>query len=364
MRKIILLVVATAALALVWWKAGGESKDAKPVIAAIKVSVASAERRDVPVSVSLAGNVVAYETVAIKSRMDSQIVDVKFKDGEAVKEGQVLFLLDDRALKARFNQLTANVEKEKAQLKNARLQYERAQELVKNNFVSQAALDAAQAEYRSQLALVNSIKAQLDNTKVELSYCTITAPISGRAGTINVTLGNNVKANDAAPLVTINQISPIRVQFAIPERYYDPVRKAMAQSTTRVKAIRKGNLEAIEGTLEYINNTIDTATGTFLARALFQNEKEALWPGMYVNVKMELGTETGALVVPAEAVQGDEGNHFVFKVKEGKAVKTAVEMRSLGESAMITKGLEEGDVVVIDGMLRLADGSAVEVFIP
>lgn len=366
-RTLILIIGVMAALWVMWgdqmlMQGGGSGSQSGSAASSVKVSTAVAVREDVPVSVSLAGNVVAYETVAIKSRIDSQIVAVEFKDGDAVKEAQVLFRLDDRALKAQIRQLQADVQKEKAQLENTRLQYERAQELVKNNFVSQAQLDTAQATYRSQQAVLNAIKASLENSRVELSYCTITAPISGRAGTIHVTMGNNVKANDTTALVTINRVSPIRAQFAIPERYYEQVRRAMtAKEPVQVRAVRKGDAEETLGTLEYINNSIDTATGAFLARALFQNEKEALWPGMYVNVSVELGIERDALTVPAVAVQGDAAQHFVFRVKEGAAVKTPVTIaRSVGEKTVVSGGLEPGDRVITDGLLRVTDGTPVE----
>ena len=360
MRWIIGLVVAAL---LGWWGYGAffSNDNVKKTNApTVKISEAIAKRQDVPIAVSVPGNVVAYETVSIKSRIDSQIVAVKFHDGDAVQAGQILFLLDDRALRAQLKQLEASVQKEKAQLVNTRLQYERAQKLVETQSVSQAALDNSQAAYRSQQAVVNSIEASLENTRVQLSYCTITAPISGRAGTINVTLGNSVKANDTQAFVTINRISPIRVQFAIPERYYEQVKQAMAKSVP-VHALRP-NAENTLGTLEYINNTIDTTTGAFLARAIFPNEKESLWPGMFVTASVELGNDHNALTIPAVAVQGDEGRHFVFKVVNNKAIKTPVDvMRNANDVAIIGKGLKEGDVVITDGLLRATDGSAVEV---
>ncbi len=355
------IIGGIAALAIAWWAYGaffsGADKN-KPQAPAVKIVQAKVTRQDVPVSISVPGNVIAYETVSIKSRIDSQITAVKFNDGDAVTAGQVLFQLDDRSLRAQIKQLEASVQKEKAQLEYARLQYERSQKLVETQSVSQAALDNNRAAYRSQLAVVNSIQASLENTRVQLSYCTITAPISGRAGTINVTLGNSVKANDAT-FVTINRISPIRVQFAIPERYYEKVKLAMAKAVP-VRAQRQ-NGESTLGKLEYINNTIDTTTGSFLARATFANEKESLWPGMFVTTVVELDKDVNVLTIPAVAVQGDEGKHFVFKVANNKAVKTPVEVaRSLNDVAIISKGLKEGETVIIDGLLRVTDGAAVE----
>jgi multidrug efflux system membrane fusion protein len=330
-----------------------------------EVSAAPATLRDVPIQIPLVGTVVARESVVLKSRIDSQIIGVFFKDGDFVKEGQILFELDSRALKAQINQLEAALVKEEAQLVNAKRQYERAQKLVKTNVVSQAQVDTAKANYEGQLAQVGAAKANLDNLNVQLSYTSITAPISGRTGTINVTRGNNVKANDTQPLVTINQISPIRVQFAIPQRYYSQVKEAMTKNsrlTLRAKHAESNNV--VEGSLEYIDNTIDTSSGTFAARASFDNKDEKLWPGMFVSITLDLGVNENALTIPAVAIQGDESSRFVFKVDTSsqKARRTAVEiLMNNNELAVITGGLSEGDIVITDGMLRVTDGGSVKI---
>ncbi len=361
MKWIIGVAIAVFALWLGIGKFSGDSKkDAPP---AVKISAAEAVRKDVLVSVSLPGNVIAFETVAIKSRLDSQVVEVKFHDGDAVTQGQILFVLDDRSIKAQIQQLQATLQKEKAQLENNRLQYERAKSLIASKFIAQAQLDDAKSNYNAQSALVKAAQANLENNTVLLSYTTITAPINGRAGTINVTQGNNVKANDTQPLVTINQVSPIRVQFAIPERYYEKVKAAMAQSVP-VIASRQDTQVNANGTLEYIDNTIDPSTGSFIARAVYTNEKEELWPGMFVTVNLSLGQENGKITIPLVAVQGDENNHFVFKIVDGKAVKTPVDVSTSGDVAIVNKGLAEGEKVIIDGLLRISDGATVEISEP
>lgn len=353
-----LLVLA----ALGWWWMSNSGKTKGPT--AVRVTVQAASRQDFPVEVPLVGTVVAYETVSIKSRLDSQVVNVNFKDGDDVQEGQVLFTLDDRMLKAAIKQLEAGLAKEKAQAVNTRLQYERMQKLAKTSAVSQAQADEAKATNEAQTALVNAAQANLDNARVQLSYATITAPISGRTGTISVTRGNTVKANDTQPLVTINQISPIRVQFAVPQRYYGDVTGAMAKGILAVQARNKESSDIAGGTLEYIDNTIDVSNGTFAARAVFANEDKKLWPGMFVNVTLVLETLKGALTIPAVAVQGDEDNHFVFTVdpEQKKAIRTPVEITlNDGKTAVIGGGLSEGQTVVTDGLLRLNDGAKVEV---
>jgi membrane fusion protein, multidrug efflux system len=360
------IVLAIAAAG--WWWFGGASSGGKNVTPAVRVTVAQVKREDVPDRVSLVGTVVAYETVAVKSRLDSQVTNVLFKDGDYVKEGQVLFELDDRTVKAQLKEMEAGVEKEKAQLVNLRLQYERAQKLLKTNTVAQAQVDTARAAYEAQLAQVNAMQASLDTASVQLTYTTIAAPISGRAGTINVTRGNNVRANDTQPLVTINQISPIRVQFSIPQRYYDQIRNVMSVGSMTVLAQRDESKEAAaEGTLEYLDNAIDVSNGTFAARAKFPNEDEKLWPGMFVNVSLELGVDKSVLTVPGVALQGDEGNRFVFVAdkERKKAIRMPVEVaKNNGEVAIIANGISEGDEVIVDGLLRVTDGGPIEVAPP
>lgn len=345
-------------------QAGGKQKDSKP---GAHVSVAAVKRDDVPMQLQLIGTVIANETVVIKSRLDSQIVSVLFRDGDNVKEGQVLFELDDRSLKAQLNQLEANLQRDKAQLENARLQYERAKKLVEGSAVAQSRVDETKAAYEAQKAAVSASQANIDNTQVQLSYCKITAPISGRAGTINVTRGNNVKANDVQALVTINQVQPIRVQFAIPQKHYDKVRSALTKGDVEIEVARSGAPDSARGKLEYIDNNIDASSGTFTARATYANEDEKLWPGMFVNVNVALGVESGVPVIPVVAIQGEESARFVFVVdKDGKkALKKPVTVSRMTEQlAIISSGLEDGEQVITDGLLRVNDGAAIEISKP
>ena len=366
MRWIVLIALIAAgygAYVYIGNSNANQTKEAPPA----HVSVAPVQRGDVPLVVSLVGNVIAYETVAIKSRLDSQIIDVKFHDGDNVTQGQVLFQLDDRSLKAQIKQLEADVIKEKAQLENARLQYERTRALISTKAVSQSQVDNAKATYEAQAATVTATQANLDNTRVQLSYTTIDAPITGRAGTINVTRGNNVKANDTQALVTINRVQPIRVQFALAEKYYEAIKAQMAKGALPVTAQRQGAGALTRGELEYIDNTIDPNTGTFAARALFANADEALWPGMFVQVGVELGIEKDAMTIPAVAVQGDQDKHFVFKydATTQKAIKTPIVLSHMsGETAVITSGLAQNDQVIIDGLLRVSDGAPVDISVP
>lgn len=353
-------------LAAGWWWFGSTGGNKTPTNA-VRVTVAPATRQDVPTLVPLVGTVIAYETVSIKSRLDSQIVAVMFRDGEYVKEGQVLFKLDDRAIKADINQFEASLNKEQANLINDKLQFERMQKLIKTHAVSQLQYDDAKASYDSQVAQVKVAQANLDNARVQLTYATITAPIGGRTGTINITRGNNVKANDATPLVTINQVSPIRVQFSTPQRYYDQVKAAKTAGNVVVTAQSKESKESVEGQLEYVDNNIDVSNGTFVARAIFPNTDEKLWPGMFVNVSLNLGVEKNALTIPSVAIQGDENNHFVFVADTAnkKAVRKPVGIsQNNGDIAIITQGLADNEQIIVDGLLRLTDGAAIDIVVP
>lgn len=361
-KLLIIIALIIAATLFWWWRGGGE--DAKKAANIVNVTLAPVVRQDIPNRVPLVGTVVAYESVGVKARIDSQVMDVKFKDGDFVQEGQVLFELDARTINAQIGQLNAALTQQRAQLVNAQLQYNRAQQLRKTQVVAQAQVDEARAAFEAQQALVSAAEANLENAKVLLSYTLVTAPISGRTGTINVTRGNNVKANDATPMVVINQISPIRVQTAIAQRYYDAVRNALNAGEVSVTAQNKDASETTTGRLEYVENAIDVSTGTFAARAVFANEDEKLWPGMFVNVTLDLGVQKDALTIPAVAVQGDEGKHYVFAadMDNKKALRKPVDIgMNNGDIATVTSGLSEGEQVIVDGILRVTDGASIAV---
>ncbi len=357
-----------------WWytqkptNQGAPSRGDKPAAAkpaSVPVVVVAAARRDVPVSVKLAATVYANATVTVKSRLDSQIVDVHFQDGDKVKQGDLLFTLDNRALKAQRAELQANLQRDTVQLKNVRQQYDRSKKLIAQGFVTNEKLDQDKTAYEAQEASLAATRATLENIDVQMDYTLVRAPISGRAGTITVTAGNTVKANDTTGLVTINQIDPILVQFSVPQRYYDSVRAAMARGKLGVNATRAETGATLGGNLEYIDNAIDLGTGTFVARARFDNPDEKLWPGMFVDVLLTLDTLKDALVIPAAALQGKDGKQFVYIVNAAKqAEKRTVTSRLLEDSAVIETGLQPGEQVVTDGLLRVSEGTTLEIAVP
>lgn len=364
-RQLINLKIIFVAIAIIvaLFVLNGKSKEKEaPKSAAVAISVAAATRQDMPVIINEVGSVIAYETVALRSRIDSQITEILFKDGDNVNQGDLLFILDDRTIKADMVQAEANLQRDKAQLNNLEQQYKRTKDLRNQEFESQANLDNAKAAFDAQAAIVGATEATLESVRVKLDYTRITAPISGRTGTISQTVGNTVKANDTEPLVTINRVTPIRVQITLSQNYFDSIRKAMAAGSVKVIATRGNGEEVSEGELEYIDNTVNQASGTFIARAVFPNKDEALWPGMFVNTTLILGTEDRALTIPEVSVQRGQAGDYVFIIENGKAEQRPVVIaRMQGGIAVIASGLEENEQVATDGLMSLKNGTDITV---
>lgn len=365
-RPIVLLVLMIALAAGAWWAMGGSRSTAPKGPPPVAIRTATVTEKSVPLVIQAVGSVVAYESVAVRARLDSQVVAVHFHDGEEVKKGDLLFELDAKALRAQAEQLRANIARDRAQLDNARRQYQRAQTLADKGFATKANRDDARAALDVASASVGAGAAALENLEVQLGYTRITAPISGRTGTINVTLGNTVKANDAQPLVTINQIKPIRVQAALPQQAFDAVRGAMQAGAVTVTAMKQEAADAeamlAEGTLEYLDNAVDAATGTFVTRTGFANEGERLWPGMFVTLRLTLGQDARALTIPEVAVQRGQNGDYVYAIAQGKAQRRDIKIARLQDGmAVIASGLAADDVVAVDGLLSLKDGASVTV---
>jgi len=275
--RIIIILVIIAALAGGGWYFLRAKTVVAPTMPPVAVKILPVTTQDVPLLLKEVGSVIPYETVSVRSRQDSQIANVFFHDGDEVKQGDLLFQLDDRALKAQLKQAQANLE-------NNRLQFNRVQKLKVKGFESSAKLDELRASFNAQ-------KAMVENLTVQLEYSRILAPISGRVGIIRVTAGNTVKANDTQPLVTINQIKPVRVQFSLPQSSFSVVQSALlaqGKDSLTVQVEHEGVSEKYNGVLEHLDNNIDATSGTVTARAKFANENEKLWPGMFVNVSLNL----------------------------------------------------------------------------
>jgi len=354
------IAVASAAGYLFWSRQNATSKG--PQAGAVPVLSASVERRAMPVRLPAVGTVTAVASVAVKSRIDGQIVQVGFSEGQEIKAGQTLFVIDPRAVQAQLHQAEASLARDEALLSTSRADLSRYTDLAAKNLVSRQELEKVQATLAQLEAALRADRAQVDIYRVQLSYTTISAPINGRSGALQLTLGNMVKANDTTPLVVINQLKPIDIAFAVPERELPAIRRALAGEAVPVQAVvADDTAHPISGTLHFIDNAANPATATVQLKARFANDDLALWPGQYVTVSLQLGSEGEAVVVPAEAVQESQKGSYVYLIKPDETVElrpVRVE-RVDGGLAVIASGLQGGEEVVTDGQLRLRPGTKI-----
>ena len=330
----------------------------------VPVTAAAVIQKTVPVQIRAIGNVEAYSTVSVKSQIGGILMRVHFREGQDVRKGDILFTIDPRPYEASLRQAEANLAKDNAQLENAREEVRRYGELVKRGYVAQEQYDQIQTNSASLGATVNADKAMLENARLQLKYCYIYSPITGRTGNLISNEGNLIKANADASMVIINQIQPIYVTFSVPEQYLSEIKKYMSGGKVKVQAfITKGEENPEEGILTFVDNTVDPATGTIKLKGTFLNKVKRLWPGQFVDVVMILTTQPDALVVPTSAVQTGQKGQYVYVVKDDLTVEDRVITvgRTLNSEIVIDKGLQAGERVVTDGQLRLVPGAKVEI---
>jgi len=330
----------------------------------VPVRVVSSVQKSMPVQLRAVGNVEAYSTVSVKSQVTGVLQTAHFTEGQDVKKGQMLFTIDPRPLEAALKQVEANLARDSAQLRNWREQLKRYAELVDKQYVSREQFDQIKTNADAAEAIVNADKAAVENAKVQLSYCYIYSPINGRVGSLLVNEGNLVRVNDGAPLVVINQMSPIRVTFAVPEQHLVDLKRYMDKGQLHVDAsFAPEEARPEQGKLEFVDNAVDRATGTVKLKAVFTNAERRLWPGQFVTVALTLTTQADVVVIPSEAIQvGQEGQH-VFVVKADNRVEmrpVTLAWTNAGE-AIIAKGLSAGEQVVREGQFLLGPGSRIEV---
>lgn len=343
------------------WSGGAVAQAPRPVARAVPVEVATAIKQTVPVRIEALGSVTPIASVAIKARIDSEIVGVHFRDGVMVREGDPLFTLDSRALQAQIRQVQGLLEGAKAQLEQAERDVSRYTELIAKNATTQVTLNNSQTQLNVSRALAESNKATLQGLKVQLGYTTIRAPISGRMSMATVKVGNIVRQADLAPLATINQVAPIYVSFAVPQRSLPDVRAALAAETATLEAVIPGSNARATGQVTMIENAVDAATGMVTVRATMPNQDELLWPGTLVNTALTLRNDA-RVSVPTAALQISQEGQFVFVVKDNAATKRLVKVeRTVDGIAAIASGLEDGETVVIDGQLQLQNGTKVSI---
>jgi len=345
------------------------AQDAKSpkAAAAIPVAVATVAQQTQAVRIQAIGNVEPYATVALKARVDGQIVEVNFKEGQEVRKGATLFRIDARPFESILRQAEANLMRDTAQKDQTRSQERRYQELLQKNFVSKEAYAQFRTNAESAEAAALASKAAVENARLQLEYCTIHSPIDGFVGKVMLQMGNMVKANDTNPLVIINQVRPIYVNFAVPEQHLSAVRGYMTKGPLAVEALPPNSGKpAVSGTLSFVDNAVDTTTGTIKMKAVFPNKDNALWPGQFVGTSLKLYDQKEALVVPSQSVQTGPRGQYVYLVKPDMSAEVrVVEVdRTVGDDAIIAKGLQKGDLVVVKGQLRLAPGLKVVIAKP
>jgi len=356
----------------------------------VPVTVGEVLEKTIPVQLTAVGNAMAYTSVGIKSQISGQLVEVRFKEGQDVRKGDLLFVIDARPFEAALRQAEAAlgqrqaevrqaqaaVERDSAQLENARVQERRYRELVAKELIAreqydtlntnmtamQATVEADRAQVENAKAALQAAQANVDNARLQLAYTTIHAPIDGRTGNLLVQNGNILKANDDNPIVVINQVHPIYVSFSVPEQHLTEIKKYRAAGSLQVVARPPRQKETLAtGELTFVNNAVDTTTAMIQLKATFANENNVLWPGQFVDVAMVITSRT-AIVVPSQAIQPGQQGPYVFVVKPDQTVESRLVTPGvrLGAETIVEKGLKPAERVVTDGQLRLVPGARIE----
>jgi multidrug efflux system membrane fusion protein len=341
-------------------KGGGAQADARKSVPAVPVLTGQAVEKSMPLRLHAIGNVETVASVAVKSRVDGQIIATHVRDGQDLVKGDPLFQIDPTPYQSQLEQAQANLAHDQAQLDYLRGQEQRYQDLLKQNFVSQEGYAQVAANFRGAQASVSADEAAVQHARIDLGYTTIRSPINGRAGKVMLSEGNMVKANDTVAMVVINQLAPIYVSVAVPEQFLNEIRARQKKAPLRVEVeLEKG--KAISGKLAFVDNSVDVATGTIKLRGVFSNDDKQLWPGQFVESWVTLREEEKALVVPTQALQTGPNGQYVYIVKEDSSVelRPVQVARTEGTETVIAGGLKPGETVVVDGASRLVPGSKV-----
>ena len=360
------VVLSLAAIVAIWRLSPGTEVPlaaAQTAAPGVPVTAGTVTAQDVPVFLNGIGTVQAYNMVAIKSRVDGQIVKVDFKEGQDVKEGEPLLQIDPRPFQAALEQAQANKQKDEAQLVGAQLDLDRYEKLIGSGWQTRQSYDQQKATVGQLQASIKGDEAQINTAKLNLSYSDIRSPIDGRLGAKLVDKGNLVHANDNAPLVTITEVKPIFVSFTLPQETLGDVRENHKGSPLVVYAYSgDGKKQLAEGKLTLIDNSIDQSTGTVHLKARFDNDDERLWPGQFVSLRVVLSTRREVATVPAQTVQNGPNGYYAYVIKPDDTVeRRAVDIASIQDGiAVVTKGLSPGEQIVVDGQYRLTEGIRVK----
>jgi multidrug efflux system membrane fusion protein len=362
-------ILAAAVMVIIWHIGPGDhvphavAQMPRPGIP-VPVTAGTVIARDVPVFLNGIGTVQAYNTVAVQSRADGQIVKIAFHEGQEVKAGDPLVQIDPRPYQAALDQALAQKQKDEAQLASAQADLERYASLVGRGYQTRQSFDQQKATVAALKASIQGDAAQIENARLNLAYSDIRAPISGRLGARLVDIGNMVHAASNTTLVTINQLRPIFVSFTLPQQDLDRVRRQQNKSPLTVEAFAQDNkTELAQGRLSLINNMVDQATGTVQMKADFANQDERLWPGEFVNVRVMLRVRRNVPTVPAQTVEEGADGNFVYVIGPDDTVerRTVTVAATQDGIAVVTKGLKPGERVVVDGQYRLTNGARVRI---
>ena len=342
------------------WMGGAATAQGPQRPRMVSVELAKAERKSVPVDVDAIGMVTPISSVALKSRVETTIISVHFEDGAKVAEGDLLFTLDSRQIDAQIEQAEGTLAKDQAQLEGAQRDLRRYNDLVGKGATTQVNVDNAKTQSDILTATIKADQAALDNLKVQKSYTLIRSPFAGRISAANVKIGNFVRPADTAPLAVINQMAPVYVTFAVPQRVLVDLRDAMTKGDSGVTATIPGHTRSETGKVAMVENTVDATTGMVTVRGIMNNENETLWPGTLVATKLVIRNEN-AIVVPTVAVQRSQNGNSVCVVKDGAATVRPVKVDRTSQGvSVISEGLTGDESVVVDGQLLLSDGTRVE----
>jgi multidrug efflux system membrane fusion protein len=327
------------------------------------VTVATVTQKTMPVEVTAVGNVEAISTIQIRAQVAGEVKELRFKEGDFVTKGQVLLTIDPRPYEAALAQAKATLARDKATGAYNRAQAQRYKTLFDQGVVPAEQVDSVTSAADAGDAIVNADEAAVKTAELNVEYCTITAPLDGRTGTIMVKQGNLVKVADV-PIVVINQVNPIYVNFTVPQQFWPDIKEDVDRRALRVSAtIPQDSGKPAAGTLTFVDNIVDSTTGTIHLRGTFENTQNRLWPGLYVNVLLTLSQQANATVVPAHAIVGTQNASYVYVVKRDNTVeqRTVVPNRTIENDTVVDKGLRPGEVIVTDGQINLLPGAKIEI---
>jgi membrane fusion protein, multidrug efflux system len=335
---------------------------APPARPPASVIVGKVTQKTMPVEVMAVGNVEAISTISIRAQVAGEVQKVHFKEGDFVTKGQVLFTIDPRPYEAALAQAKATLARDKSTDVYNRTQAKRYKTLFDQGVIPAEQVDSFTSAADASDAVVNADEAAIKTAELNLEYCTITSPLDGRTGTVMVKAGNLVKVADV-PIVVINQVNPIYVNFTVPQQYWPDIKEHVDRGALHVMAtIPQDAGQPVQGTLTFVDNVVDSTTGTIHLRGTFENQQNRLWPGLYVNVLLTLSQQPNATVVPAHAIITTQQGSYVYVVRANNTVeqRTVVPVRTIGDDTVVEKGLRPGETIVTDGQINLIPGATVE----